>query len=114
MEKLYPANMKHAIMECLGHRLNNDKTILCIQACIYIGRDERRDKYIEKEYKLKRGYTPEEFGRYLEDVNFEIDASDLVGIIVWFTDYSYSWASDEEDRISWDHHDRPNPDKFGL
>ena len=112
--KDYLGNMKHSLMQCLGHMLNTDKTILCIQSCIYIGRDELNDKYIEKHYKLKRGFTPEEFGRYIEDINFTINVSDLVGIIVWFTDSSYSWASDEEDRIRWEHHHRPNPDNFDL
>jgi len=108
------ANMKYSLMQCLGHCINNNKTVLCIQSFIYIGKDRSTDKYIEKDYKLKRDYTPEEFGRYIEDINFTINVDDLVGIIVWFTDYSYSWASDEEDRIRWEHHNRPNPDSFDL
>jgi hypothetical protein len=108
------ANMKHCILKALGWLYNSRKDVLCIQACIYIDKDHVNDKYIEKDYKLKRGYTPEQFGRYLEDINFEIDAIDLVGIIIWYTDHSYSWASDEEDDIKWEHHNRPDPDTFNL
>ncbi len=68
----------------------------------------------ERKYDLKRGYTTEEFDKYLQDVNFTIYPSSLTGIIIWYQDGSYSWAGDEEDRITWDHHRRPNPDSFNL
>lgn len=102
-------NIKHNIIKALGDILMYWRTLSCIQVCIFID-----DSHIQKEYKLKRNHTPEEFGRFLEDVNFDIDASNLVGIIIWYEDGSYSWASDEEDRIKWTYHNRPNPDDFNL
>ena len=102
------ANMKHPIVDALGWLFNSRKDILCMTASML------RNVRGEKEYNLKRGFTPEQYGRFLEDVNFEMDANLLVGIIIWYTDGSYSWASDADDKINWSHHDRPDPDNFNL
>jgi hypothetical protein len=99
-------NIKDCILKGLSHSLVKDKTILCMTTSI--GSNSKR------EYDLKRGYITEEFDKYLQDVNFTIYPSSLTGIIIWYQDGSYSWAGDEEDHITWEHHRRPNPDSFNL
>lgn len=109
----HTANMKYSLMECLGY--NSNKTVLCISATRY--GDDVVDPLVKLEYKLKRGYTPEQFGRFLEDLNYTVgDYNDIISIIVWYTDDTWSWSGNDEEHnyIRWEHFEKPNPDNFNL
>mgnify|MGYP000393789334 CR=1 FL=1 len=113
----HPANMKHSLIHCLGDIRNYKKTLLCITASIYTGRENADGSLETKDFNLKRGYTPEDFGRFLHDLDFILkDYRDHIGIIVWYTDGTWSWSSEDEEnnRLIFENHHRPDPDKFNL
>ncbi len=116
--KKRPVNLKQAVVSCLDY--NSSKTLLCISATIYNTSrhdDDPDPDTLTIDYNLKRGYTPEQFDLFLHSLDYMLeDYRDHIGIIIWYTDDTWSWSycNEEDHDISWGEYEKPNPDNFGV
>ena len=89
-------NAKKELLEILG-----DNRIKCASIL--------HDKYYEKEkknFKLKIGYSPEEFNQFIDSLDFEYDngygGQELFGI-VWFEDGTWLERGEYDGSELWEH-----------